>query len=274
MASFDFIDSSSRGYEFVWSNLSYLLRVAIPVLFVKIACDLAAFLLGFPLGSLGYGLVILPGYAVEAVFLVGLIRYFAMEEPIYVWGRVIPPPNLDKAVIPFFVDQSEERKTSMMAGAVMYVLISLFAYAIAGLGELMQDSTTPAEPPADVNAVSFIFGILFLGAVLYLSIWMMRILYCFIPLTLGWSLKRYLRAMRGIKASFSILLTLLLCMVPLYIIFSVFLNILGALFMQEAAAYIVLEIVLRNLFYITVTSIQVVAITQGICHIMSGQKNG
>lgn len=271
MASFDFIDASAKGFEFVWRKLPYLMKVAIPVIFVKTLCVLAAYLLGFKEGMLAYGLVLLPGQAVEGIFLVCLIRYFVYQEPIYIWGKIVPPPESDRPVIPFFLDQTN-RKKSMMAAIIIYVLAYVILYAMVGVlpNEAVQNPASDAERqvPLPVFLLATAF---FLGSI-YFSIWSVRLFFSYIPMALGFPFRFYLQRMAGIKSSLLIFLTMAICSVPFYVIFGILLNILSALFFPEGAAYVVFEAFFRNVLNVVVTSVQLVAITHGICHIMSDQK--
>ncbi len=268
MASFDFIEASSKGYEFVLDKSSYLIRVALPVIFIKVFCLLTAFSLQLEIGSLIYGLAVLPSYAIEGIFVIGLIRYYIYKEPIFVWGKPVPCPDTKRTELPFFINPSTQRTKAMQAGIASYILIWVLLLCLTGV--LPKDNPdTQAGPPLGVMAHQAFFALAVMTGILYTIIWSMRMLFAYIPLTLNYSLSHYLKKMSGMKSSIAITLCLMICTIPLLIIDIGMLNALELAFGQGNAAYIVGKAILESILGIFTLSIQVVAITYGICHIMS-----
>ncbi|MGH1456192.1 MAG: hypothetical protein ACRBDI_05380 [Alphaproteobacteria bacterium] len=268
MASFDFIEASTKGYEFVWDKATYLMRVAIPVIFVKVFCLLTAFSLQLEVGSLIYGLAVLPSYAIEGIFVIGLIRYFIYREPIYVWGSMVPCPETKQTDLPFFIHPSSERKRPMQAGIALYILIWVILLCLVGLLP-KETAEATAEPRPEIMAHQAFFAFTVMAGMLYGMIWSMRIFFSYIPLTLDYTLSEYLKKMEGFKSSAMIALTLVICTMPILIIDIGILNLLDIMFGQGSAAFIVGKAILESILGIFTISIQVVAITYGICHIMS-----
>lgn len=275
MASFDFIEASAKGVEFCWQRASYILHVAIPVIFIKVFCLLTAFTMSLPNGSLTHGLIIFPSYVIEAVFIIGLIRYYVFNEPIYVWGKIIPPPNIDDhKEKPLFFHAPKHRKIPVQAGIATYCLIQLTILFINGtLLYLIESAPTAKEPEPIVSALEFILGFTIFIGTLYTSIWAIRLTFLHIPMTLDIPANIYLKTIRGIKTSIFMIFTMMICIAPIFIFIAASLNLLDILFGIDSAPYIVGNAIILSIGGILGTSLISIAITYGICNMMFVKKN-
>ena len=88
MASFDFVDVAAKAYEFMWKERSYIARVAVPVILVKLVCVITVYIFGYQEKFLLSGIIMIPGFVLEAILAIGLIRYVLYREPIFIAGSV------------------------------------------------------------------------------------------------------------------------------------------------------------------------------------------
>ncbi len=275
MASFDFIEASSKGVEFCWQRASYIFKVAVPVIFVKIFCMLSAFSMSVETGSLAYGLVIFPSYIIEAIFIIGLIRYFTYKEPIYVWGKVVTPPDIkDHKEKPLFFHAPKHRKIPIQAGIASYCLIQLIILLINGTLLHFVDNTPQSEEARNIMTThEFALGLSIFAATFYAALWAVRLAFLYVPVTLDIPSKLYLQSMKGIKTSIYMMFTMMICIAPIFIMVAASLNILGILFGAGSAPYIIGNAVIFSIGQVIESAIVSIAITYGICNMMFSNKN-
>ena len=273
MASFDFIEASVKGYDFVWTKRDYLLLVAIPVLFVKVACLLGVFVLGVQKQFLLQGLVLLPGIIIEAIFIIGLIRYYLHREPIFIWGKTIQPPEEEKQNTPSYSGYYSKRQC-YQAGIASYILIKVIHLAIVGLvfdisinSPAEQIAESSEEKTAAVALISSMLGFGMLAGIF----WAFRLMWLYIPITIGFPATSFLKMAKGFNTSFYIIVTWLICFLPLVTFFIILMSIASGIFPPKSAALIISNYVIEALADIAMTSIQVIAITHGIRQIAIGQ---
>lgn len=272
MASFDFIDASAKGYEAIWFERSYLFRIAIPVFFVKTACILAIIVLGAETKFLIQGLISLPGNILEAIFIIGLIRFTLYREPIFIWGKAIPMPDGKPLVESHFGWM--DRLRSYKAAIILYLLIKVIQLGfsgsmmdmIPGLEETVaQESPTPGLPPLIGGVLMFAF--------LAMMVWIFRLFFLFIPLAMGVEPLHFLKRISGFQISASMLATWFICFFPLFILFIGAMNILIIPFPQGGASYILIRAVVEGFAETVILSVQSVAMAFGFNEVLSGKKN-
>ncbi len=270
MASFDFIEASAKGVEFCWERASYILRVAVPVIFVKIFCLLTAFSMSLEAGTLTYGLVVFPSYIIEAIFVIGLVRYYIFDEPIYVWGKIVPPPNIKiHKEKPLFSHAPKHRKVQIQAGIATYCLIQLTILFTNGiLLHFIETHQTTKEATTVISTPDFILGLSIFFATIYASVWAIRLAFLYIPMTLNVPAQIYLKTIKGIKTSIYMMFTMMICIAPIFILIAASLNVLDILFGIGSAPYIVGNAAIFAVGQILETSILSIAITYGICNMM------
>jgi len=279
MASFDFIDVTIKGYEFVLKNVGYLLKVAIPVIFVKVLCQLLVFVWGFETQFLRQGLVLLPAFALEAVFIAGLIRYLMYREPIFVWGQLVSPPEQDETELMKFEPEQlayldrGNRRTYMQAGIATYLLIQVTMLAFIGWTSDIAGlfGSDPIKPPLH-EGLPFAIELIVFAGTLASIIWLFRLVWLYVPVTMGYRLNDFMRKIKGLKASFYMVMTWLLCFIPLLMISSIFMSLILSPLPDGGAAYIVLRAVMRSLIEVLVMSVQVSAMTYAVHIIFAGKK--
>ena len=274
MASFDFVEASAKGYAFIWHQRSYLSRVALPVFFVKVGCLLTVFVLGAEEQHLRQGLIAMPGFFAEALFVIGLIRYFLYNEPIFIWGKIIPPPKTDPPPTPYrgFMP----RKSCIQGGIALYLLIRVIEAGILGwkLDHMALSANTPAETATLIEnqLASSLTATIILFATLFIFTWAFRLFWLFIPITMGHSLSNFLKKIAGLRISINMIATWFTCSLPLTIAFAFYLEVFSGIVPKESAISILSNAILQTIVEIAVISIQVIAMTYGLRQALS-EKN-
>jgi len=269
MASFDFIDAASKGYEFVWDRRGYLTRLLIPVIFIKVVCLLCVFVLHAQDKFLLQGLILLPASFLEAVFITGLVRFMVFAEPIYVWGRSIPLADKDQTCAKLPIN-APDRKRFMQVGIATYLLAKILATGFAG-ALLDHAATLQNMPPPDIAPLNPVFAtLLFIGLGAGL-IWLFRLGWFFIPASMGYPLRPFMKKIAGMRISFYLILTYLICLLPIMTVFAIILNILAGILSDGSAAFIIARALFEALTEMSMLSIQTVAITYGINEILFGK---
>ncbi len=261
MASFDFIDASAKGYKLVWQDRSYLFRAALPVFLVKLACLLAVFALGAQNNYLRQGLILMPGQVVEAIFAIGLIRYTLYREPIFIWS---PTKNAH--------DTDINKKKAIQGGIAMYLLLKVVGNAISAWlldnAALAEKSTT-----TDTTALPPLISAIIIFTTLMLSIWAFRLLWLYIPITMGYSISSFMKKSAGIQSSIYMIATWLICFLPLLFVFAASLGVFSDIFANQSTIQIIVKSIVESMAEIIMIAIQIVAMTYGIKQIFVNNKN-
>ncbi len=270
MASFDFINAASKGYEFIWKERSYLLSVAAPVLFVKISCLLAVFALNAQDKYLLQGLIYLPAFVVEAIFIIGLIRYFLYREPIFIWGKLVPPPSSD--IKPKSYGGYMTRNQCVQGGIALYLLLRVIETALLGVSMDFTQNSPPVDIiEDDVANLSPVMASLIMFSILIAFTWIFRFLWLFIPTASGYPISYYLKEIPGIRISAGMVATWIICSLPLMTVFSALLQATGS--GNGDLLSIISSSIIRAIAELIIVSVQITAMTYGIHKILSGEKD-
>lgn len=269
MARFDFIEAGAKGYEFVWNERKYLARVAFPVVFVKVACLLAIFVFGAQDLHLRQGLIMFPGYIVEALLVIGAIRYVLYGENIFIWGRAFPPPMPRKLLMTSV--SSMNRVQCIQAGVAVYLLVRLFEAFVVGYVASYQDVLTQdaaVQPPPEPNMLSAFLAL----TILWLLLWAFRLYWLFIPVAMGWSMKNFLVRIKGFESSLYMMGTFFICALPTMLIFGVLLQSIQPLIKIGPELYIFTDAIVRSVYEVVLALIVSIAMTYGFVEILSGKQ--
>lgn len=269
MASFDFVDAAAKSYEFLWRERRYVSRVVIPVIFVKVACLLAVQMMGAEKQFLLSGLVLIPGFVLEAIFAIGLIRFLLYREPMIIAGSAVPEPEDHPPLARYMGKMSLSQ--AWQAGLAMYLLIRIIQVAFSAWVQdynlLLEDRNFEPEPMAP----TFIGAIAMLG-LLWGIVWTFRLGWLYIPLAMGIPFTKFLHRIRGLNSSFYMFATWFLCSLPLLVLYGALANIVTMAFEQGSGGFIVLDSIVLAFIEVTMVALQVVAMTHGITEIMSVGK--
>ena len=200
---FNVVDSSAKGYKFLWDNWRILLPYAALPFFIKLGCFAAVIILGARDNILRQGLVMLPAYFAEGI-LVALTIRMAL-------GLVGTRPNLFAADDP--ATKTALDRHSLLAAAIVYTLTQLFFVFIMQLVEM---NAAPQSSAADAppNASGVILGIITLAV----TLWAVRLSWLYVPTALGYSMKHFLHVLKPFMTSIYMLGIMVICTVPLGVV--------------------------------------------------------
>lgn len=188
MSGFDIIEAAGNGYVTVWRERDWLLRLAAPVLFVKILCMGAVAILGIEENFISQAIVMLPAFFIEGWLAVHLVRLIVLGER--------------------WIDRPDPREVH--AGMLVFVLMK---FALSGLAALALAPGTEDLAAAREREPGM-FPVLSAIVIFAAMIWSFRYLWLYIPAAVGMNLRAFLRNLGGFSASFHIIGAWLICFVP------------------------------------------------------------
>lgn len=198
MARIDIIDTSALAYKTIWNERTYLVRLALIPILIKLACYIFALSAGFEDNILRLSLCLTPGYFAEGWMLSHLVRLIVLNQR---WPfRPSGETAQDIACL-------KDRASGITAGTLSYVLINLF---IAGFMSGLMSFGPHETDPAQVSPVALLIALT--GFVL--SIWGFKYIWLFIPMAVRASPFDYLTAVRGSMASFPLIGVWIMCFMP------------------------------------------------------------
>ncbi|MCK5374169.1 MAG: hypothetical protein KAJ40_02695 [Alphaproteobacteria bacterium] len=277
MASFDFIEASAKGYEFSWRERSYLLRAAIPLILVKFFCTLAIYFFNIPNQSLLSGFVHIPAYVVEALYMISVIRFIVFREPLFNFRAMaqfvinMKSETKDKSSSSAQHKVVSNEKTQMFkAGVVFYLLIKTIQTAMTGaLLEYSQtidpQASSQVTPP---NMLSVLFALIVVAGML----WAFRLIWLYIPVTLGYSIKGFLAHAKGMMSSFSMFATWFMCYLPLVVLFTGVFMVVDMVIPSDTILQVIIHDVIRISGEIMIAVVQITAMTFGFVELLTGRR--
>jgi len=199
MASFDFVDSSSKAYRFIWQRRAEVLRLSAMVLSIKILCFVGFVVFGIQNDILRQGLYLLPSYLLEGWVIAQIMVMALYAEQAEGSKSVLPP--------------SQDVSSNIKASMIVYVLMKLMLSFVVGSsfpGGVPLSESAPPEPDASTFIVA-VMMIVFL-------IWSFRFIWVYVPYVMGLSPLDYLRRFKAFSSSFYMLGVWVLCFVPLVLV--------------------------------------------------------
>lgn len=197
MASFDIIAAAGQGYKSVWDYRSYLAKLCIVPVLVKMACYAVMVSLGWEEAYLRQALVMLPSYFADGWLLAHLVR-------LIFFGREGAADNPADALL------------CMWRGTAMFVVIRFLMSGVAALADYFrhEDMAGPAGDPSPILVIGGFAMILFV-------IWAFRFLWLYIPAAAGQSIRGFIMILGGYTTSLYMVGTWLICVGPLLFAFTV-----------------------------------------------------
>lgn len=209
MASFDFVDSSSKAYRFVWLRRADVLRLSAMALSLKILSFVAFVAFDIQSDILRQGLYLLPVYLLEGWVIARLMTMAVYSEAQENTKSFLPP--------------AEDIERNIKASMIVYVLTKLLLSFVIGAsfpdGALLQDSSTPPEP----GFYTFILAIM----MLVFLIWSFRFIWIYVPYVMGVRPFEYMKRFQAFSASFYMLGVWVLCFVPIVMLMVLSSKLLG-----------------------------------------------
>lgn len=206
MASFDIIESVGHAYRFLWDERRYLARLAAAPIIIKCICQLFIDSYGYETHFIRQALINLPAYFFEGWMLSHIVRFAFYGQR---WPHQPTGPTLQQNDLAVLQDKAH----GVLTGTAMYVLIRFLTMGIlTALYTLAGPESSEAKQSADhINAGSLAIMIAGLAA----GVWAFRLLWLYIPAAVGGPVLGFLRNVRGMTISFSLIGAALVCFMPL-----------------------------------------------------------
>lgn len=261
MASFDIMAACRYGYAYVWNHRPLIFRLAAIPVFIKVISYF--FILGTGLDNnlLRQGLILFPAYLLEGYMVCVIVRL-----AIFTHEPLIQPPGSAAN------DYYRQRGRDIQAGAVIYALIKLLASLAVGLVFLYAPETAgqgQAQPEASIS--SFLAA----SAFIIVAIWAFRIIWINITVTLGFTMKSYMKRIRGYSFSFHLFSAWIICLLPLWLLAMIIGDLMVGLTGHSAdnpvQAYRFFMVAVQSICETCIIIIASIAIGKGVYAVMTGK---
>ncbi len=206
MASYDVTDSAVKGYALIWTERVYLFRLAIFPLFIKFVCAMTVIINGLEFDFVKQALLMLPSYIADGWVMSHLVRliYLGQRWPFRPTGH----PQNDMTVL-------RDRAGGIMAGTIFFALIEFLKTGVLGLmfigmmppGSVPGQTDLSAMPPTETTPATALIGI----GMIFVTIWIVRYLWLYIPAAAGFSGREFLKRVGGLMGSIRLLGVWMMC---------------------------------------------------------------
>lgn len=213
MASFDFVESASRAYQFIWERRIDVLQISLMAIAVKVLTFVGFIVFGMD-DFLRQGLLALPAYFLEGWVIAQVMVMALYRDVAGVMGgeSILPSP--------------EDIARNVKASAIVYVLIKLMMSFVVGMTYAEMDMG-PDGLPAGSSEEGSVQLLAVAVMMMVFMIWAFRFLWLYVPLVMGRTPLEFLDKFKPLVSSFSFLGTWLLCFVPLILLMIVLSQMLG-----------------------------------------------
>lgn len=260
----DIIDIAARGYMSVWEHRKTLAQMALFPMMVKCLTVAVVVILGLQENLLRQGLLYIPSFFVEGWFIAAALRLVFYHEA---WPSFLTGDAKEDAA------RIAQRRKAIQACGILYTLLRLVSVlSVAMFVEYAGDPATGTEglaagAPAPEDIPFIVSVVAFAGATMLLmgSIWAYRYFCLYVPVALGRSIKSFLKAAFGFKASFHMIFISMLCFMPFFVFLGMFHGMWDQLFADPALSidqpiYTLGSAVLQSVMELSVSVITAVAI--------------
>jgi hypothetical protein len=185
---FDVFELTRLGYLLVWNERRYLLRLFLPVFFIGFVGEITLQSLGWETQFLRRALLMLPSYLAQGWMFSHLVRLVFHDQryPFQFSG------DREKD-IPILM----EKARCVGGGALVYALLH---YLLNGaMAFLPPPGTVPQAPESEgfLPIAAFIISVILLGFL----VWLFRMVWLYVPVAAGRSMRSYLLALEQRKVA-------------------------------------------------------------------------
>ncbi|MBI1326131.1 MAG: hypothetical protein GC136_00640 [Alphaproteobacteria bacterium] len=204
---FDLITAAGSGYQWVWLERHYLLKLALLPVFVKSVCSMAALALGYDAQDLSYALVMLPAFFAEGWIVAQAARTQITNER---WPIPMPPPEL--------IDDSDiekliPRARAILACIITFVLLKMLSQGMATFGLFLMSHVEPQAASSSNDVLSSTGGLIAL-AIMIFAIWAFRFVYIYVGMVVLMPVRNYIKLFPHFISSVKLLALWLITNVP------------------------------------------------------------
>ncbi len=234
-----------------------ILPLAVMPFLVKTGSFAAVLLLGLEANILRQGLLLLPSYFIEALWVVIVIRMAMFGER---FDRIAAGQGQ--------IDENVKR--AIMGAALIYVLTKLITYFLSGTMMMAREiEKSPMMPePNGAPFLSLIMIIVFM-------VWAFRFLWLYVPVATGMTVRRFLEIIRPFVSSIYLIALWMLCSIPISAILlgiaQLFLAVLPGVDGQGSMVYTVFLAPLRAAAELGIAGVTGVAMAHALRMMANGQ---
>lgn len=203
MASFDIIDASGRSYRLVWQERHYLAQLAAVPMLVKLVTYMAIIALSWEKNFARQALLFLPSYLADGWMLAHFTRLVLLDQR---WPfRPSGNAGIDMNVL-------QDRTRGILGGMVTHTLIKFLMAGAIGVVVATGFAIETAHQPPSLLTAALMMG--FLAA----TLWSFRLMWLYIPVSVGYPVRRFLRDVHGYMASLYMIGVWLVCFLPVFLL--------------------------------------------------------
>lgn len=219
---FDAFELTRLGYHLVWNERHYWWRLFLPVFFIGFVGEITLQSLGWQTQFLRRALLMLPSYLAQGWMFSHLVRLVFYDQ------RYPFRPTGDREKdLPILM----EKARCIGGGALVYALLH---YLLSGaLAFMPQHPPTPPSPddPSALPIVAFIISVILLG----ILVWLFRMMWLYVPVAAGRSIRAYLLALETRKvASWRLIGVWMISSLPALLVVLLIESLLTSLFAPDA----------------------------------------
>lgn len=223
MFRFEFIDSAASAYRFVVVQHQALYQMALVPFLIKLASFVLIVALNLDENFLRQGLVLLPSYFVEG-WLVGKVLRFAVFGEI--WPQALTGDPQKDAML--YAERSKALKATMIVYVLIKMVLALITSYALSADAAYQASSAASEDPGTVSMIIAV-------GLLFILLWSFRLLWLYIPVALGQSVKGFIMRLKSFSTSLYMLGTWFLCFIPVALLLLMVAQAVGSIFSIELA---------------------------------------
>ena len=213
MASFDFIESATKSYSYVWHNRKALIVPSLAVLGIKLLCLMTILGLKMDSNVLRHGLILIPSHFAEGWIIAHTIVQALRTES-------------DKAYLVKGLEKLDIQK-AVMASMIIYVLTKIVLSLIIGIPYAIDPAAMTGEKGSNFEGGGHIGSLIGASLIVLFMAWAFRFLWLYIPPLLNISLEAFLKRIKAIKTSFYMLALWVICFLPLLLIMVICIDIIS-----------------------------------------------
>ncbi len=260
MAHFDITEATVTGYQRLWAERRYLVRLAAVPFLIKTVCLMTVLALGWETDFLRQAIILLPSFFADGWLLAHVVRLVFLDQR---WP--FRPSGKEEEDM----RNMQDRASGIMRGMVMFAVIKfLLAGFTAGLFAFSQAGIDPAQQEVSIGTA--VIAVMILLA----AVWGFRLFWLYIPAAVHWPLHNYMRALGGFTASWPLIGTWLLCYVPLFLATGFVASLISALLQAggHEAAVIFVAALLRVVLDTVVAILTTISIAAGLRHMVEAHS--
>lgn len=270
MASFDFVKATLDGYRFAWVRRADLIKFSIPVVFVSVFCNLMVIYTGAEENALREGLILLPAFFAQGLFVAELVRYTLYDEPFILWGYT-RRSHLEEFTELYRERQLDtERKRHVQGGMVIFVLVSIINSVLRGLsGPLAEGGEdSPASSPALEDFPVFVFQSAIVAVILLVALWFVRVGFLYIGFSAGYGIKAYFKKLKGLSSSVSLFLCAFMIFFLMAVPLALMYGFLGQLLAESPGIKVVSLVVFGEMSKVLAQVVTTIGCSYGVREMM------